>query len=109
MKISTVPMALIEGEPHWYHEIVPENGKWVERWVQYEEGDLPEEADIKEAWDGQEPETDTYYMEGKEEYYDYETVCKACGTRFMAYKDDKEWERVRNFCPGCGKKLATEA
>lgn len=43
MKISTVPMALREGEPPWYHQIVFENGKWVERWVQYEEGDEPEE------------------------------------------------------------------
>ena len=43
MKISKVPMALKEGEAPWYHKICLEDGKWVERWVQYEEGDPPEE------------------------------------------------------------------
>ena len=45
MKISKTPMALAEGEPPWYHQIHLEDGKWVERWVQYEEGEMTEEDD----------------------------------------------------------------
>lgn len=101
MKYSDYPMPLTEGEYPWEHVLVldEKTREWKDKWRQVEE------EDIKEAWEGQIPETDTYYLEGKEEYYDFETVCKACGARFMAYKDDKDWERIRNFCPGCGKKL----
>ena len=48
-------------------------------------------------------ETDTYRIEDKEEYWNYETVCKSCGTRFIAYGE--EWDTIRNYCPGCGQKL----
>ena len=52
-------------------------------------------------------DTETYYTSGREEYWDYETTCKACGTKFMAYGGGnlKGYEPVRNYCPGCGRKL----
>lgn len=80
MKISTVPMALREGEPPWYHEMVPENGKWVERWVQYEEGDLPEEEpEKKDTWlaiyaDGSQEEIQAGSFEELGELISYELV-----------------------------------
>ena len=48
-------------------------------------------------------ETEKYAIMDKEEYYNYVTGCNACGTTFIAYTDDTEL--VRNYCPGCGKKL----
>lgn len=109
MKYSDHPMPLKEGEYPWEHIMVfdAEERKWKDQWRQLEEEDIKEAE--AEKWEGETPETDTYFLADKEEYYDFETVCKACGARFMAYKDDKEWERIRNFCPGCGKKLVTEA
>ena len=104
MKYSDHPMPLTEGEYPWEHIRVydTEEKKWKDQWRQ------PEEAEIKKAeydrWEGEIPETDTYYLAGREEYWGFETICKKCGTRFQAY--DKELKNyVRNFCPGCGKQL----
>ena len=47
--------------------------------------------------------TDTYIIEDKNEYYDYETICMACEGTFIAY--DKDGHTVRNYCPCCGAKL----
>ena len=55
-----------------------------------------------EDYDGIDPDTDTYYLDGREEYWGWVTVCKACGTQFQAFTGD---EGVRNYCPGCGKRL----
>ena len=104
MKYSDVPMPLKEGEYQWEHVRIfdRETKQWKDQWRQPEEKDIQER--IERDFDGETPETDTYYLEGREEYWDFETICKACGTRFMAY-DTKHKERVRNYCPGCGKKL----
>lgn len=106
MKYSDHPMPLTEGEYPWEHIMVfdAEARKWKDQWRQLEEADIKEAE--AEKWEGQIPETDTYYLSGKEEYYDFETVCKACGTQFIAYTGEGiETKAVRNFCPGCGKKL----
>lgn len=106
MKYSDHPMPLKEGEYPWEHIMVfdAETRKWKDQWRQLEEADKKEAE--AEKWEGETPETDTYYLSGKEEYYDFETVCKACGTQFMAYAGEGiETKAVRNFCPGCGKKL----
>lgn len=57
---------------------------------------------VPDPFEGNVPETETYILTDREEFYDFVTVCKACGVQFIAYKDE---EHVRNFCPGCGKKL----
>jgi hypothetical protein len=49
-------------------------------------------------------ETDTFAVTGKEEYWDYETICRKCKTVFIAY-DAYHRGRIRNYCPGCGMKL----
>ena len=51
------------------------------------------------------PETETYKVLDKEEYWGHETVCKACNTHFMAYDDESVGYSVRNYCPGCGRRL----
>lgn len=80
------------------------------------EGKCPPEQDEDGNWYYPEPveyndpeimETDSYSVDDKEEFYDYQTTCKNCGTRFIA-RDPNE-ELVRNFCPGCGKKLDSGA
>lgn len=48
-------------------------------------------------------ETATYIIDDKDEYWDYETICKACEGTFIAY--DKDGNTVRNYCPCCGAKL----
>lgn len=110
MKYSDHPMPLKEGEYPWEHIMAfdAETRTWKNQWRQLEEADIKEAE--AENWEGETPETDTYYLSGREEYYGFETVCKACGTQFMAYTGKGiETKAVRNFCPGCGKKLATEA
>ena len=82
------PLPLVEGKcPPEYD---PEKKEWY----------YPEPN-----WDYKDPEiyeTETYKVEDKEEYYGYPTICKACGTEFQAYQGA---EKIRNFCPGCGRKL----
>ena len=101
MKYSDHPMPLVEGEYPWEREHYFENGAWKERWVQIEEKDIPPDAGPEDHG--------TFYIEnGNEEYWDRETVCKNCGTRFMAYVsiDGDSWPKyVRNYCPGCGRRL----
>jgi len=48
-------------------------------------------------------ETDRYYFDPKDEYYDAPTVCKRCQATFIAY--DKDNKYIFNYCPGCGRKL----
>lgn len=48
-------------------------------------------------------ETETYLQEDKDEFYDNVIRCKGCNTTFIAYSED--YKSVRNYCPGCGKKL----
>ena len=48
-------------------------------------------------------ETETYAIEDKEEFYDYVTKCKKCGTEFIAYFNTST--RTNNYCPHCGGKL----
>ena len=79
-------------------------GKSPKRYVRLH-GDIYE--CVSDEWDidPDEPEvmeTDTYVIDGGEEYYDYVTKCKACGTQFIAYDEDG---LTRNYCPGCGKQL----
>lgn len=50
-------------------------------------------------------EEDEYAVEDKEEFYDYVTVCSSCGTKFIAREAG---DIVRNYCPGCGKRLVSE-
>ena len=50
-------------------------------------------------------ETDTYRITDKEEFYNYMTVCNACGAEFIAYQDGL---LVRNYCPFCGKRLEAQ-
>ena len=68
----------------------------------------PEDYTDTDPFEGKIPETSTYYLGGKEEYWGFETVCKSCGTRFMAYKDYGYGYDVRNYCPGCGKRLVPQ-
>ena len=53
--------------------------------------------------DPQITETGTYSIEDKDEFYNYVTRCKACGTKFIAY--DESYKLIGNYCPGCGKEL----
>lgn len=53
-----------------------------------------------EEWEDEELEDMTIL--DKDEFYDHVTRCRHCGTEFIAYENH---ESVRNFCPGCGKKL----
>ena len=88
-------LPIVEGKCPPIHEMVIENGEWKHRWY-YPEPD-PDYEDPEMI------ETETYYLADKEEYYYYPTVCKGCGTQFQAYgKDNKN---IRNYCPGCGKRL----
>ncbi len=94
MKISKVPMALIEGEPPWYHQMVPENGTLVERWVQYEEGDLPEEEPEDEPEEVNEP--NIIYKSNCPSLIPPWYFCMGCNYRLgLGYV----------YCPMCGIKL----
>lgn len=64
---------------------------------------IHEPGDSVDPYNGLERETDTYFLSGKEEYWGFETICKNCGSMFQAY--NKNGESIRNYCPGCGKKL----
>ena len=44
-----------------------------------------------------------YTVEGKEEFYDYVTMCLKCGATFMAYNAKNAC--TRNYCPDCGERL----
>jgi len=77
------------------------------------EGKCPPQQDENGNWYYPEPveyidpeirEYDDYSVLDKDEYWGYETVCKHCGVRFIAYEKD-EPEQVRRFCPGCGTRL----
>ena len=74
---------------------INENGEWESCYPEpdpdYEDPEIRQEAG--------------YSVEGKEEFYNYKTVCDSCGAEFIAYLDD---ELVRNYCPGCGKRLEVE-
>ena len=51
-------------------------------------------------------EEEKYSVEDRDEFWDYVTVCKLCGAKFIARDDD--YKTIRNFCPGCGERLVTE-
>lgn len=77
------------------------------------EGKCPPVKDENGNWYYPEPvkyvdpeivETREYSVTNKEEYWGYETVCKHCGVRFIAYEKDN-YKQVRRFCPGCGTQL----
>ena len=52
-------------------------------------------------------EEENFSVKDKEEFYNYPTTCKACGTYFIAYTGT-ERELIRNYCPGCGSKLTED-
>lgn len=103
MRWSNVPMPLTEGEYPLEKQFVEENGKMVLKYCQLEESDIgPEEP----PGDYGEYTIDSY----NEEYYDRRTFCKSCGVEFIAYRELGKYHSipVRNYCPGCGKRLAKE-
>ena len=106
MKYSDHPMPLTEGEYPWEHFMQWDEEKkaWVDRWRQFEEQDIVPKPGPEEH--------EGYFIESdNEEYYDKETVCKHCRTRFIAYhyrKGEYFPDKVSNYCPGCGKVLAGE-
>ena len=56
-------------------------------------------------------EEEKFFIKDKEELYDYMTVCKGCGTEFIAVLRDEHrgyYQTVRNYCPGCGERLVSE-
>ena len=69
-------MALAEGEQPWYHQIHLEDGKWVESWVQYEEGDTTEEDDE----------------------YDHCYECRGLGDDYIINEDGE----LESYCDRCG-------
>ena len=76
-------------------EVDSETGQW-KVYSRYPEPD-PERID-REIY-----ETETYWQEQKDEFYDYVIRCKKCGTEFIAYSANTK--KIMNFCPGCGKNL----
>ena len=66
---------------------------------------IPDDDDIG-PYDPEEHETDRYIIDGKEEFYDYVTICKACECQFIAF--DKRYNLTRYYCPHCGKKLVSK-
>ena len=78
---------LVEGKcpPKWD----PEKKEWL----------YPEPVEIYK--DPEMIETDSFIVLDKDEYWGYPTQCKKCGAEFQAY--DKQGERIRNYCPGCGE------
>lgn len=103
MRWSNVPMPLKEGEYPWNGQLVEENGVMVMKYCQLEDSDVgPEEP----PEDHGEYEVDSY----NEEYYDQKTICKSCGVEFIAYQQLGRYHSklVRNYCPGCGKRLAKD-
>lgn len=94
MKISLAPLPLVEGKLPPVHRIMWNDGSFRHEWYY---------PDPKEDWkDPEIYETDNYRQEDKDEFYDYVTVCKACQTKFIAYKAG---EKTMNYCPCCGKQL----
>ena len=83
---------LKEGEIPKHRNPVKINGEW--KMIETEFPDLVDEEIM---------ETETYKQNRIEEFYDYVIGCKTCGTEFIAY--GKGYEKVKNYCPGCGKKL----
>lgn len=99
MKISKVPMVLTEGEPPWYHQMYLEDGKLAERWVQYEEGDMPEE-EPEEMEEGEEGEEET-----NEPNIIYKSNCPSLFTPwYFCVKCNKRLGLDNIYCPGCGEK-----
>ena len=74
---------------------IDENGQAWSRYTEPNPGYV--DPEIKEF--------DMYRIEDVEEFYDYVTVCKNCGTRFIAYQ---EHDLILKFCPGCGGRLEVE-
>lgn len=102
MKYSDHPMPLVEGEVPWEQVMVLDTNtnKFKLQWRQLE----PEEREYL-RWEGNAPETDTYELEEKDEFYDFITYCKACNTEFIAYGTQR---LIRNYCPGCGRQLVKQ-
>ena len=98
MKYSDHPMPLTDGEYPWEREQYLVDGVWKERWVQLEDEDIPPEVG---PTDYGEYSVDEY----NEEYYAQRTFCKSCGVEFIAYSPQPTPALVRNYCPGCGKRL----
>ena len=89
--------ALTEGEvPKSYHVERDKDGNERLYEIVLEPEDYNTDDDIVR-------DTETYYLDDEEEYWGFQTVCKACGAKFQAY--DSSWHPIRNYCPGCGKKL----
>lgn len=99
MRWSNVPMPLTEGEYPWNGQLVEENGEMVMKYCQPEDCDIEPE---KPPEDHGEYTVDSY----NEEYYDQRTFCKSCDVEFIAYQH--RTKLVRNYCPGCGKRLEKE-
>lgn len=106
MKYSDHPMPLVEGEAPWVRVMVLDTNtnKFKMQWRQMEPEDYRWYKQDK--WEGQIPETDTYELEDKDEFYDFITCCKACSTEFIAY--GRNQNPIRNYCPGCGKQLVKQ-
>ena len=103
MRWSDMPMPLTEGEYPWSGQLVEEDGKMVMKYCQLEEKDIPPQEPDEEH--------EGYTVSsGNDEYYDQSTFCKNCGVEFIAYRrvGEHEVKLVRNYCPGCGKRLAKE-
>lgn len=97
MKYSDHPMPLVEGERPWSLSLMyDQDGTRREVWCQMEDKDIPPDPGPEDRG--------AYYIESyNEEYWGPETVCKKCGTRFMAYSEDHK--KINNFCPGCGERF----
>lgn len=104
MKYSDHPMPLVEGEAPWVRVTVLDTNTYElkTQWCQME----PEERKYLK-WEGNTPETDTYKLKDKDEFYDFITCCKACNTEFIAYGQRTD-KAIRNYCPGCGKQLVKQ-
>ena len=95
IEISLMPLPLVEGKLPPVHRYSLHEGQFRHEWYYPEPDTEWEDPEIYE--------TEKYRQEDKEEYYDYETVCKTCGTRFIAYNN--AGKRAMKYCPFCGVNL----
>ena len=71
------------------------NGKLYEIIPDHDELHVPKDSFLVD--------TEEFTTIDRDEWWDFYTICNECGTSFMAR--DTHDERVRNYCPGCGKEL----
>jgi len=99
MKIIGTPKPLTEGE-------IPQRRYMDKEGNMHYEDVVPDPDYV----DPEIREEDKFLVWDKEEFYDYVTHCKHCGTEFIAYASvpgNKLFDLVRNYCPGCGKRLVS--